>query len=112
MEDYRLPSVESSFIPVKLPQIRRLVIDTRVHFLMKCCTNVRKVVIFRIGFDSMPFESIPNSLVHLALCRPWPHHVQGVGGFLLRQLVCNSNQRTDAVSLCPNLEEFGVIQVS
>ena len=79
-DDYE-PSIERSFKPVKLPQIRTLVIDAQAHFLMRCCTNVKKVAIHQRGFDVTYLASIPfvaDSLVHLALCLPAPEIIQGV----------------------------------
>ena len=78
------PDIEYSFEYVNLPQVRMLVIDTWVHFLMKCCTNAERVVIHG-GLNSMHLESISfvvDSLVYLALCCPGPHHIRGMYSFL------------------------------
>ena len=104
---------EQFFESVKLPQVRMLVTDAYVHFLMKCCTNVERVIHGR--WHSMHLESISfvvDSLVYLALRFPEPHHIRGMGSFLSYLLVHDSSQRAELVLLCPNLEEFGIIQVS
>lgn len=69
-----------SFEAVNLPQVRVLIIDVWTHFLMKCCTNFKRVVIQRRQLHFTYRESISfvaDSLVHLALCCPAPHHIRG-----------------------------------
>ena len=73
---------DNSFNSVKLPRIRMLVIDSHTHNLMKCCINVKRVVIHEREFDSTYLESIPfvaDSLVYLALCLPASGHIRGAG---------------------------------
>jgi len=114
-EDYVEPSFEHSFGSVKLPQIRTLVVDAQAHYLMKCCTHVKRVVIHRRGFDITYLKSIPfiaDSLVYLAVCPPVPEIIQGVDDLPYYCRVNDSNRRVDLVRLCPNLEELGIIQVS
>lgn len=79
-EDYVEPSLVLSFKLVKLPRVRTLVVDAQAHYLMKCCTHVKRVVIHRRGFDVTYLESIPfiaDSLVYLAVCPPVPEIIQG-----------------------------------
>ena len=80
-EDYKESTIKRSFKSAKLPQIRTLVIDAQAHHLMKCCANVKRVIIHQRGFDVTYLESIPfvaDSLVYLALCLPAPENIQGV----------------------------------
>lgn len=82
-EDFE-PSIERSFKPIQLPQIRTLVIDAQAHYLMKCCTNVKRVIIHHRGFDVTFLDSIPfvaDSLVYLALCLPVPEIIQSANVF-------------------------------
>ena len=82
--DYKESTIKRSFKSTKLPQIRTLVIDAPAHHLMKCCINVKRVIIHWRGFDVTYLESIPfvaNSLVYLALCLPGPENIQGVDVF-------------------------------
>ncbi|KAF9647265.1 hypothetical protein BDM02DRAFT_3117408 [Thelephora ganbajun] len=88
-------SIERTFKSVKLPRIRTLVIDADAHYLMECCTSVKRVIIHLRGSDPTYLKSIPfvaDSLVYLALHLPGPEIIQ------------------DLVRLCPNLEELGIIQ--
>lgn len=114
-EDYVEPSFEQSFKSVELPQIRTLVVDAQAHYLMKCCTHVKRVVIHRRGFDITYLKSIPfiaDSLVYLAVCPPVPEIIQGVDVLPYYRRASDSSRQVDLVRLCPNLEELGVIQVS
>ena len=79
-ENYQ-PSVERHFKLIRLSQIRTLVIDVQAHYLMRCCTSVKRVIIRQRGFDAMYLESIPpvaDSLVSLALGLPSPEIIQGM----------------------------------
>ena len=108
-------SIEHSFKPIRLPQIRMLVIDAGIHYLMKSCTNVKRIVIEHKRFNDSYLESIPfiaGSLVSLALCFPEPQNIRGVDVLCPSCQVCDSSERLDLVRLCPNLEELGLIQVS
>ena len=109
-------SIEHSFKSIRLPQIRMLVIDAGIHYLMKSCTNVKRIVIEHKRFnDSYLPESLPfvaGSLVSLALCFPQPQNIRGVDVLCPSCRVCDSSERLDLVRLCPNLEELGLIQVS
>ena len=82
-EDYRESDFENFFKRVKLPQIRKLLVDTHTHYVMKCCANVESlVVIHRQRFGPTYLKSIPfvaGSLVHLALCLPVPENIEGAG---------------------------------
>jgi len=90
------PTSEHSFKSVKLPQVRTLLMDSNAHYLMKSCTNAKRITIHRQGsLDTTCLNSIPfvaNSLVYLALCLP------------------TSEQIRDLVRLCPNLEELGIVE--
>ena len=80
--DYPEPCIEHSFKSVKLPQIRTLVISPSVHYLVKSCTNTKRVIICQLTpYLAWP-ESIPpvaDSLVYLALFMPEPKQIQGAG---------------------------------
>jgi len=107
-------SIERSFKPIQLPQIRTLVIDAQAHYLMRCCTNVKRVIIHQRAFDIRFLDSIPfvaDSLVHLALCFPVPEIIQGANIFSCCHRASDSSKRLDLVRLCPNLEELGIVQV-
>jgi len=113
-EDYE-PGIEHSFKPIQLPQIQTLVIDTQAHYLMRCCTKAKRVIIHQRGFDVTFLDSIPfvaNSLVYLALCLPAPEIIQGANLFSCCLRVSDSSKRPGLVHLCPNLEELGIVQVS
>ena len=78
------PSIERSFKPIRLPQILTLVIDAQAHYLMRCCTRVKRVVIHQRGFDVTFLDSIPSvadTLVYLALCLPVPEIIQSADVF-------------------------------
>ena len=80
-EDNRESDFENFFKRVKLPQVRKLLVDTHTHYVMKCCANVESlVVIQRFGptyLKSIPF--VAGSLVHLVLCLPAPGNIEGAG---------------------------------
>ena len=82
-EDYRESDSEISFKRVKLPQIRKLLVDTHMHYVVKCCVNVKSlVVIHQERFSATYLKSIPfvaGSLIHLALCLPAPEKIEGAG---------------------------------
>lgn len=114
-EDYE-SSIERSFKSIQLPQIRTLVIDAQAHYFMRCCTNVKRVIIHQRGFDVTYLESIPfvaDSMVYLALCLPAPENIQGVDVFHSHRGTSDPSRRSRSgfVRLCPNLEELSVIQV-
>ena len=73
--------LERLFKRIQLPQIRTLVIDAQDHYFMKCCANVKRVIIHQRGFDYAYLNSIPfvaNSLVYLALCLPVTENIRGM----------------------------------
>ena len=82
-EDYKEPDFDISFKPVTLPQIRKLLVDAHTHYVLKCCANVKSlVVIHQQRFGATYLKSIPfvaGSLVHLALCLPAPENIEGAG---------------------------------
>ena len=82
-QDYET-SIERSFKHIQLPRIRTLVIDAQAHYLLSCCTNVKRVIIHQQGFDVTFLEyihSVADSLVYLAVCFPAPETIQGVKNF-------------------------------
>ena len=108
------PSVGRSFESLRLPRIHTLVVDTQGHYLMRCCTKVKRVTIHR-GRDTTYLKSFPfvtHSLVRLALRLPAPDNMQGVDVFCYHRQVSDSSQRSDWARLCPNLEELSIVQVS
>lgn len=112
--DYPDPDAERSFEPVKLPQIHMLFIEPCTHYLMKCCTNSKVVAVLQQGLDDRCLKSIPfaadSGVSCLAFSFAQPY--KRCECSLLLSSICNSNQRLDLVQLCPNLEKFGIIQVS
>ena len=86
-------TTEQSFKSIKLPQVRTLITNSYTHYLMKCCSNSTKVVIYTWDdiystyLRSLSF--VADALVCLALCLPKSEQIQGAGVFSFSVGICS-----------------------
>ena len=80
--DYSDTMVKAAFRSTKLYQVRTLVVDTDAHHIIRCCENVKRVLMHRCSRRLIQYvESIAHvkqSITRVGLCAFHPLIVKGV----------------------------------
>ena len=76
------PIVKSAFKSTRLPQVRTLVVDADAHRVIRCCENVKHVVIHRYTKRHFRYvksiAEVKHSLTRVALCATPPLVLEGM----------------------------------
>ena len=73
--------IKGAFRSTRLPQVRTLVIDPDAHYIIRCCKNVKHVLMHR--YSRLPIQYVKSiahvkqSITRVALCAFHPLIVEG-----------------------------------